>query len=96
MNELHIEKMEKTEVEAGHKWKRPVSYLLLALGALATFFSGEISRNLEIDATFVQFGALTLILIGAVLFLSVREVPNRVSAYRELLRRPDSELDTPK
>lgn len=81
--------------ETGRNWKRPVSYFLLLSGALCTFLSHNLSQLLQIDVSFVQFGALFLILVGAVLFFSVRETANRTSAYSDFFRR-DKDSDSPK
>ncbi len=78
-------------------WRRPVAYLLLLGGALATFFNGEIGRGLSISTVVVQVAALGLLLAGAALFYSVRQRPDRVGDYRQVFRslESSSEIDKP-
>ncbi|HEX2915227.1 MAG TPA: hypothetical protein VH186_30965 [Chloroflexia bacterium] len=75
-------------------WRRPLSYLLVLLGAIATFFSGDIARTLSISTTIMQFVALALLLAGAVLFFSIRERSDRISSYRSLLSRDEAPEET--
>jgi hypothetical protein len=89
-------KQESPNQPSPAKWRRPVSYLLLASGALVTFFNTDIGRWLSIPSIFVQLASLGLLLAGAYLFYSVRQPPDRPTAYRQAFHPVDPPSDPPK
>jgi hypothetical protein len=68
-------------------WRRPLAYVLLLAGVLATFFNNEIGRGLGISTLIIQIAALGLLLAGAALFYSVRQRVDRITGYRQAFTR---------
>lgn len=67
--------------------RRYLAYALLIVGALVTFFSGEIARALSVPVLFVQLAAPVFFISGAILFFTVRETLDRNTAYQQFLDR---------
>lgn len=76
-------------------WRRPLSYLLLVLGAAGIIFNNQLSQNTGISVTVLQIVTFALFIGGAVLFYSVRETADRVSSYREVFSSPDKSSENP-
>jgi hypothetical protein len=74
-------------------WRRPLSYLLLILGAAGIIFNNQLSLNTGISVTVLQIATLGLFIAGAILFYSVRETADRVSSYREVFTSPNKPAD---
>ncbi len=74
-------------------WRRPLSYLLLILGAAGILFNNQLSRNTGLSVTVLQIATLGLFIAGAILFYSLRETADRVSSYREVFTSPDKPAD---
>jgi hypothetical protein len=69
-------------------WVRPLSYILIGTGLVLTFFYDRFDLA-GTARTIVQFGAIGLLIAGALLFFSVKDRAevDRGRAYRELFGR---------
>lgn len=65
-------------------WRRPLSYLLLAVGAAGIIFNNQVSAATGLPVAVLQIVTFGLFILGAILFYSVRETADRVSSYREV------------
>ena len=77
------------------RWRRPLSYLLLILGAAGIIFNNQLSQNTGIPVTVLQIVTFILFIAGAILFYSVRETTDRVSSYREVFSSPNKPAKEP-
>jgi hypothetical protein len=73
--------------------RRYLAYALLIVGAILTFFNGEIARTLGVPVLFVQLAAPVFFISGAILFFTVRETLDRNDAYRQFFDRRDRDPD---
>jgi hypothetical protein len=73
--------------------RRYLAYALLIVGAILTFFNGEIARTLSVPVLFVQLAAPVFFISGAILFFSVRETFDRNETYRQFLDRRARDLE---
>jgi hypothetical protein len=87
--ELPPDQSTESPASSPGSWRRPVAYLLLLAGVLATFFNADIGRVLGTPNLIIQIAALGLLLAGAALFYSVRERVDRVTSYRQAFTRLD-------
>lgn len=76
-------------------WRRPLSYLLLILGAAGIIFNNQLSQNTGISVTVLQIVTFGLFIVGAILFYSVRETADRVSSYREVFSSQNKSAEEP-
>jgi hypothetical protein len=80
------------------EWRRPLSYLLLIIGAAGIFFNSQLSQATGLPVAAFQIGTFVLFVAGAILFLSVKQTTDRVSTYRDVFSasqrdKPDAEPD---
>ncbi|NWJ46716.1 MAG: hypothetical protein HXX08_12625 [Chloroflexi bacterium] len=70
-------------------WARITSYILVGLALFLTLVYDQLTEQLGIPSGVLEVSALTCLVIGAVLFLFVKErhPVDRTNAYKEIFRR---------
>jgi membrane associated rhomboid family serine protease len=85
---------EKTETPTTKKpvsWVRLLSYLLIVVALILTVFYDRFGGLGDFPTGIIRVGAIGTLILGAILFFSVREKPNvdRTKAYREVFGKKD-------